>query len=92
MGTPLNEIYKRARKKMSRWNGHPMEDRAPLTHLELNALAEMAVLDAAAFDVKYGTPPVTTVKDFTCHDCCDCSICEFVYDMYNTDGDCLASK
>ena len=29
---------------------------------------------------------------FMCHDCCDAPTCELVYDLYNTDGDCLASK
>lgn len=31
-------------------------------------------------------------EDCTCHDC-ECNIdCEFAYDGYNTDDDCLANK
>lgn len=89
----MNEIYKRARKKICGWNGQCLEVRTPLTHLELEELAAEVVKDAVAMDTKHGiTFPVTTIKDFTCYDCCDCSICEYVYDLYNTSGDCLASK
>jgi len=30
--------------------------------------------------------------DFTCDDCDARSRCQYVYDFYNTDGDCLAMK
>lgn len=29
---------------------------------------------------------------FTCDDCPDRFVCDLVFDFYNTDGDCLASK
>lgn len=29
---------------------------------------------------------------FTCDDCASAPECEFVFDPYNTDGDCLAEK
>lgn len=31
-------------------------------------------------------------EDLTCHTCPFKEVCEFAYDLYNTDGDCLASK
>ena len=31
-------------------------------------------------------------EDLTCHTCPLKEVCEFAYDLYNTDGDCLASK
>lgn len=33
-----------------------------------------------------------TVDDFTCTTCDEKETCEFSYDPYNTDGDCLANK
>lgn len=32
------------------------------------------------------------IKTFTCDDCPAKTTCEWVYDPYNTDGDCLAEK
>jgi len=34
--------------------------------------------------------PVDTV--FTCDGCSHAPLCEYAFDAYNTDGDCLASK
>jgi hypothetical protein len=31
-------------------------------------------------------------KDCTCFDCPDKDICDYAWDLYNTDGDCLAEK
>ena len=31
-------------------------------------------------------------EQMTCNGCQDASVCEFAWDPYNTDGDCLASK
>lgn len=28
----------------------------------------------------------------TCDTCSDAPVCEYAFDLYNTDGDCLASK
>lgn len=36
--------------------------------------------------------PDATVADFTCHDCPLEPDCEFAWDLYNTEGDCLAEK
>lgn len=30
--------------------------------------------------------------EFTCDNCVACKTCEFAFDAYNTDGDCLAEK
>lgn len=35
---------------------------------------------------------ITTIKRFTCFNCDSSPTCEFAYDLYNTDGDCLALK
>lgn len=32
------------------------------------------------------------IKKFTCDDCPAKRTCEFAFDTYNTDGDCLAEK
>jgi hypothetical protein len=32
------------------------------------------------------------VEDITCHHCPQKDTCEYAYDLYNTDGDCLAVK
>jgi len=31
-------------------------------------------------------------ETITCDDCADKDSCEWAYDLYNTDGDCLATK
>lgn len=31
-------------------------------------------------------------EEFTCHGCPSAGTCEFAWDLYNTDGDCLAEK
>jgi hypothetical protein len=31
-------------------------------------------------------------KPFTCANCHDKDICKFAWDLYNTNGDCLANK
>ena len=45
-------------------------------------------------------PPITPVwpmrlllvEEYTCHDCPHREWCEFAWDEWNTDGDCLAEK
>ena len=32
------------------------------------------------------------ITDFTCYDCPLACNCRFAFDLYNTDGDCLAEK
>lgn len=88
--------YLSARAKVSTWHAdekHP-EKWVPLMHEELDALAIEASKDLTAFDSTHGNPEVrvATRCSFTCYRCCSASTCPYVYDMYNTDGDCLASK
>lgn len=50
----------------------------------------LARLRRAAHDLarkKYGPG-----KSFTCDDCPVANVCRWVYDPYNLDGDCLATK
>lgn len=35
---------------------------------------------------------VPAKEDMTCHDCEHTGTCEFAWDLYNTNGDCLAQK
>jgi hypothetical protein len=37
----------------------------------------------------FGTEPI---ESYTCYDCPLWQKCEFAFDGYNTDGDCLAEK
>lgn len=32
------------------------------------------------------------IDDCTCNTCSDKNTCKYAFDLYNTDGDCLASK
>lgn len=32
------------------------------------------------------------IERYTCYDCCLWQSCEFAFDLYNTDGDCLMEK
>lgn len=70
-----------------------------LTHAELDALADEAVSDLNELDRQNyeaaglpAPPEAHTRQDLTCHHCPSAGKCEFVYDIYNTSGDCLASK
>lgn len=90
--------YLSARDKVSTWHAdekHP-EKWVPLTHEELDALAIEVTKDLVAFEKEHGWDAVVTHaasrESFTCFKCCAASKCLYVYDMYNTDGDCLASK
>jgi hypothetical protein len=55
----------------------------PLTEDQLTALRI-----ASTTDIEEGTPPIS----FTCDDCGARYTCEYVFDWYNTDGDCMAEK
>jgi hypothetical protein len=57
-------------------------DENPLTRKEADAL-----LHEAMSRYKDGEAPV-----FTCSTCPFLAWCEFAYDDYNTNGDCLATK
>lgn len=35
---------------------------------------------------------VPAKESMTCSNCVDTAICEFAWDLYNTDGDCIADK
>jgi hypothetical protein len=41
-------------------------------------------------DVSLGNKEQLT--KLTCDDCISSNVCEFAFDLYNTDGDCLALK
>lgn len=43
-----------------------------------------------SFTVRNEKP--TTIDAFTCCNCPHVTTCEYVYDLYNLDGDCLALK
>jgi len=36
--------------------------------------------------------PVPAKDEFTCNRCTDADTCRLAWDLYNIDGDCLASK
>jgi MoaA/NifB/PqqE/SkfB family radical SAM enzyme len=36
--------------------------------------------------------PEPEKERYTCNDCPDKEVCEFAFDLYNLDGDCLAEK
>jgi hypothetical protein len=77
------ELLKTAHEKvatMHRKYGDP--NNVPMTPLELGALRVTYLPDIA--EMGYDT--------FTCDDCCEAHCCPFVYDPYNTGGDCLRSK
>lgn len=64
----------------SRWAGmwwKPSEDRQ-------RDLEKAGALMAAAWDMRR--------RAYTCHGCADVETCEFAWDSYNLDGDCLAVK
>ena len=90
----LSNAYLAARKKMNSWNGEPdMDKRVPLTPLELDALFEEVIKDDEGLARKQGDfDHKTSRADITCYDCCAAHTCEYVCDLYNTGGDCLASK
>jgi len=39
---------------------------------------------------RWGKMPLE--EDFTCHECLDKDVCQYSFDLYNTNGDCLAFK
>lgn len=60
---------------------------APLTDVDL---VQLRAKNIAWQDKHIGPVPADIV--FTCDGCGDAPTCEFVFDPYNTDGDCLAEK
>jgi NAD-dependent dihydropyrimidine dehydrogenase PreA subunit len=63
--------------------GHKLDDLIPKKTQE-----ELDILRAAHLNGE-GIDPDTK---FTCDDCASRCDCAFAFDLYNTDGDCLASK
>lgn len=61
-------------------------DDKPLTRAEADELREFAL---AAYKEHHDDQ---VLPKFTCSTCVFLAWCEFAYDLYNTDGDCLASK
>lgn len=39
------------------------------------------------FDLKYGDE-----KEYTCHECADNKTCDYAWDLYNINGECIAEK
>ena len=68
-------------------SGEVAPRRKPMSPERLQALRRQAVEDLEAY--REGLPFTGT---FTCDDCAKAGVCEFVYDPYNTNGDCLALK
>lgn len=58
-----------------------------LTHQDLQHLAYDAVQH-----LREAGEPSATQASFTCYTCGGATSCPYVYDPYNTGGDCLASK
>ena len=52
------------------------------TYMTEEALAKLRESNADLFEIEV----------FTCDDCPARKMCHFVFDPYNTDGDCLAEK
>jgi hypothetical protein len=49
---------------------------------------QVSKMSTDELDAMYAVPK----EDTTCFKCAESGKCEFAYDPYNTDGDCLASK
>lgn len=61
-------------------------DENPLTRKEANILKDHAVKQNALYSGSNKEP------EFTCSTCVNLAWCEYAYDLYNQDGDCLALK
>lgn len=48
--------------------------------------------DAELADIRSGVVAMFDIESFTCDDCSARKTCDFAFDSYNTDGDCLAEK
>ncbi len=60
------------------------KDRRDMAHLDKEGL----IARAKDFWVEVGY----NLKDCTCNDCRDVEHCRYAFDLYNTNGDCLAEK
>jgi hypothetical protein len=69
------------------------KDEIHFSPLEMHVLALAGVESLNDADRAQGvTTPLNSTSDFTCTDCAVASQCEYIYDSYNTGGDCLADK
>lgn len=69
------------------------EEAEPLTHAQLVAIFDRTVEDLNGLDKRQGGDGACWgVTSLTCYRCPGAHTCPFVGDMYNTGGDCLASK
>jgi len=59
----------------------------PLTDTQCEAYLQSLLTD---YEHDYGSK--LKPSDITCSDCSERKACPFAYDMYNTRGDCLASR
>ena len=53
---------------------------------------EQLYTDEEIVDLAKDGISVPPKEDFSCNTCDDAPICEFAWDLYNTQGDCVASK
>lgn len=60
-----------------------------LTKEESSVLANGMRVELATM---FGEHPESVVSSITCEDCPHNDDCEWAWDLYNTDGDCLAMK
>lgn len=49
-------------------------------------------IELAVIYERHGRLPRPSLMDITCEECGDNDTCPFAFDLYNTDGDCLALK
>lgn len=54
------------------------------------AIEQMKKNNEIAVKRGYNTFPIP--EKFTCDDCADKDVCDWAWDLYNTNGDCLATK
>ncbi len=66
-----------------------MTEKRPLTDEEQVRIRAESVDYAKKYPF---IPLVGGDVSFTCDDCGGTAVCDWVYDLYNTDGDCLAEK
>lgn len=82
-----DERTRKARQKAFAWELLDEPNPPHLTHEDLDALAEEAVKQ-----LRETGEPTATRERLTCHGCGAASCCPYVYDLYNTDSDCLGDK
>jgi len=82
--TVLGEIYSKAREALAAQHIKPNKDRVENNPQSLD---EMRIRI-----IEWLNQNNYPFESLTCDDCKDRFTCKFVYDPYNTNGDCLANK